>query len=141
MTGGLSWLFQASQPLRGFSAQVLALLLEATLKGTILLLLAAASTLALRRASAATRHTVWTLALAALLVLPIASLTVPAWKVPMISPPPADTAGERTKISEDFAVATPDIKSMQTTQRRGELQRLSRQQPTRLGWDGYCFYG
>jgi len=26
----------------------------------------------------------------------------------MISPPPADTAGERTKISEDFAVATPD---------------------------------
>ena len=52
---------------------------------------------------------IWTLALAALLVLPIASLTVPAWKVPLISPPSADTASELTKVSEDFAVAPPNL--------------------------------
>jgi TonB family protein len=104
MTGGLSSLLQASQYLRGFSGHGFALLFEATLKGTFFLLLAVALTLALRRASAAARHLVWTLALGAMLALPIFFLTVPAWNVPMISSLPADTSGERTMMGEDLAV-------------------------------------
>jgi TonB family protein len=107
MTGGLSWLLQASQSVRAFPVQGLTLLFEATLKGTFFLLLAVASTLAMRRASAATRHFVWTLALGALLVLPVASLTVPAWKVPMISLSPANIAGEET-VGEFLEVAPPN---------------------------------
>jgi TonB family protein len=106
MTGGLSWLLQASQSLRGLSAQGLALLLEATFKGTLFLLLAGVSTLALRRASAAARHLVWTLAMGALLILPIASLTVPAWKLPVLPSSPGGTAGEQTKITKGLALAS-----------------------------------
>ena len=36
-----------------------------------------------RRASAATRHLVWTLALASVAILPVVSLTLPRWQVPI----------------------------------------------------------
>lgn len=107
MTSSLGWLFQVSPSFRGFSAQSLALLVEASCKGTIFLLLAVAAARALRRASAATRHMIWTLALGALLVLPIASLTLPAWKVPMLLPSPTVATGEQRITSEDLAMATP----------------------------------
>jgi beta-lactamase regulating signal transducer with metallopeptidase domain len=61
---------------------MLALLLDALLKGTLLLLAAGALTLALRRAAAAARHLVWAVTFAALLVLPVASALLPAWRVP-----------------------------------------------------------
>jgi beta-lactamase regulating signal transducer with metallopeptidase domain len=55
---------------------------EITLRATALVGAAAIVDLALRRrASAATRHLVWTLAIAALLVLPIASASLPEWQV------------------------------------------------------------
>ena len=104
MTSSLGWLFQVSPSFRGFSAQSLALLVEASCKGTIFLLLAVAAARALRRASAATRHMIWTLALGALLVLPIASLTLPAWKVPMLLPSPTVATGEQRITSEDLAI-------------------------------------
>ena len=104
MTGALSSLLQAAQSLRGFSGHGLALLSETALKGTFFLLLAVALTLALRRASAAARHLVWTLALGAMLALPIFSLTVPTWNVPMISSFPAVGTGERNMMKEDSAV-------------------------------------
>ena len=36
-----------------------------------------------RRASAATRHLVWTLALASVVILPVVSFTLPRWQVPI----------------------------------------------------------
>jgi TonB family protein len=90
MTGALASLQQASQSFPGFAWNGLAFLLEVTLKGTSVLLVAVTLTLALRRASAAARHLVWTLALAAMLALPLFSLTVPAWNLPLISSLPAD---------------------------------------------------
>lgn len=61
------------------------ILLVVAVKATLLLLMASLLALALRRASAASRHLVWSLALAALLVLPPLSLLLPDWTVPLLT--------------------------------------------------------
>ena len=59
-------------------------ILEVALKVSVLIALAAvAAGLMRRRASAASRHLVWTLAVVAVLMLPIASLVMPAWRIPI----------------------------------------------------------
>jgi len=50
----------------------------------VVLTAAGAASLALRRASAAARHLVWSLALVSLLALPLLSLILPAWSVPIL---------------------------------------------------------
>lgn len=60
------------------------LLLEVLLKATVVLATAGLLNVVLRRASATTRHLVWSLALAALLVLPLLTLLLPAWRVPVL---------------------------------------------------------
>jgi TonB family protein len=57
------------------------MLIACALKGTFILIGAWLLSVALRRASAAVRHLVWTAAFAALLVLPVLSLAVPHWTV------------------------------------------------------------
>ena len=56
-------------------------LLAWTLKASLLLLAGFAVTGSMRRHSAAARHFVWTLTLAAVLVLPIVGAVLPAWRV------------------------------------------------------------
>ena len=56
-------------------------LVEATLKGTVLLMGAAIVVQLLRRASAAYRHFVWACALAGVIVLPALLATLPAWRI------------------------------------------------------------
>jgi carboxyl-terminal processing protease len=63
-----------------------ALLLDAALKGTALLVVACVLAVALRRAGAARRHLLWALALAGLLVLPVLGLLLPRWQLPLTSP-------------------------------------------------------
>jgi HEAT repeat protein/beta-lactamase regulating signal transducer with metallopeptidase domain len=58
----------------------LALLIALSVKGALILSLAAMTALVLRRAAAASRHLVWSLALASLLVLPLLSVALPAWQ-------------------------------------------------------------
>ena len=55
--------------------------LDAAVKGTVVLLLACAVCLLLRRNSAATRHLVWATAIALLLALPLLSGVLPQWRV------------------------------------------------------------
>jgi len=76
---------------------MIAMLADAFVKATIVLLLAAAVTLLLKRSSGAMRHFVWALAFAGLLALPIASAVMPelslaAW--PRLDVPVAFRANE-----------------------------------------------
>jgi len=59
----------------------LPILLDAAIKGAIVLGVAGMIVLFMRRASAAARHLVWTLGLGSLLLLPVLSAALPAWQV------------------------------------------------------------
>ena len=60
---------------------MIALLADAFVKATVLLLLAAGGTLLLRRGPASLRHLVWTLACGGVLALPLASALLPNWRL------------------------------------------------------------
>ena len=59
-------------------------LLDMALKATAIILAAAALNIALRRASAATRHLVWSASLLGLLALPLLAYTLPDWRVAVL---------------------------------------------------------
>lgn len=65
------------------------LVADAVVKASILLGGAAVATLALRKASASVRHLIWTLALISALVVPVLSLALPRWRVPVVTVPSA----------------------------------------------------
>jgi nitrate reductase NapE component len=75
---GLSSLLER---LSAVSPVVLPVLLDAAVKGLALLTLTALATLALRRASAATRHLIWFLGTLGLLIVPILSIALPGWYI------------------------------------------------------------
>jgi beta-lactamase regulating signal transducer with metallopeptidase domain len=54
-------------------------------KGTVVLILAALAALVLRRAAASTRHLVWQAALAGALAMPVLSLLLPQWTIPVFT--------------------------------------------------------
>ena len=67
-------------------------LADAVVKASLVLGAAALTSLILRRASAALRHLVWTLALCSALFLPVVSLALPKWQLQLVtiaSPAPA----------------------------------------------------
>jgi HEAT repeat protein/beta-lactamase regulating signal transducer with metallopeptidase domain len=69
-------------------------LADAVVKASLLLGAAALMSLILRRASAALRHLVWTLALCSALFLPVVSLMLPKWQLRLVtiaSPAPVET--------------------------------------------------
>ena len=59
-----------------------ALLLDAAVKGFVLMMVASLLVFSLKWASAATRHLVWSVAVCGLLVLPVVSVFAPKWTVP-----------------------------------------------------------
>jgi len=67
---------------------VLAVLLDLTLKGALILALAGVLTSLLKQASAATRHLIWCLALCSVLMLPVLTLTLPSWRLEILSEVP-----------------------------------------------------
>jgi carboxyl-terminal processing protease len=67
-------------------------LLDAALKGTVVLAVACAAALALRRASAAARHLVWVSAVFSLAALPVLGLLLPRWHLPAVG-----SQGERAE--------------------------------------------
>ena len=86
------------------------------LRGTVILLGAWGATRLLRRASAATRHAVWTSAIAAVLVLPLLSATIPSWNVPVFTitaavdaaePAQSDAANDGTAPTASLQRAVP----------------------------------
>lgn len=67
------------------SGAVLAVLFDLTLKGALILVLAGLLTALMKRASAATRHLVWCLALCSVLMLPTLTLALPTWRLSVLS--------------------------------------------------------
>src|SRR5947207_6113222 len=63
---------------------LIAIILDAAIKATVLLSLARVASYFLKRRSAATRHVLYTFALSAVLVLPILTSLMPAWNLPGI---------------------------------------------------------
>ena len=63
------------------------LLIDTALKGSILILAAAAASYLLRGRSAAARHAAWTAAVVGHLALPALALMMPEWKLPLIPSP------------------------------------------------------
>src|SRR5262245_55778898 len=60
-------------------------IVDAVAKATLLVGTAALGALLLRRASAASRHLVWTLALVSALLLPALSRPLPRWELPLVT--------------------------------------------------------
>jgi HEAT repeat protein/beta-lactamase regulating signal transducer with metallopeptidase domain len=65
--------------------------LDALIKVTLVFAIAGVATLALARASAASRHLVWTLALVSALLIPVLSVALPRWQLAIVkvAAPPA----------------------------------------------------
>ncbi|HEU0054953.1 MAG TPA: M56 family metallopeptidase, partial [Longimicrobium sp.] len=100
-------------------AAVAALLLDASLRGAVVLAAALAATRLMRRATAASRHLVWTVALAAVLALPALSLVLPAWKVL-----PVPTLG-RSPAPHVFTVSPPPVSALPGDERPGASGSVS----------------
>jgi HEAT repeat protein/beta-lactamase regulating signal transducer with metallopeptidase domain len=71
--------------------------LDALIKATLLFSIAGLATFALGRASAAMRHLIWAMTLASALLLPVLSIALPRWQLPVVrlaaqqTPAPAAT--------------------------------------------------
>jgi len=104
---------------QGFAPRWLSLLVDATLKTTMILLVAGVVTFAMRAASAAARHAVWTIAFGGILVLPLLSTLLPSVEVGFLprvelpgpatapgtsQPPPAPTPGAGVQSRPDAAL-------------------------------------
>jgi carboxyl-terminal processing protease len=107
------------------------LLIDLTVKATVVLGAACMIAALQRRASAATRHLTWTCALAGLLILPAATLLLPTWRLP--TPGGWTLSGSRsatttdaspeaaTERSDGFAGALAQASAAEVRQRFGEL--------------------
>jgi len=71
-------------------------LADAIIKATLLFATAALASVALRKATAAARHLVWALALVSAMVLPLLSLALPRWQLPVVT-----LASSPTSAAED----------------------------------------
>lgn len=68
----------------GHDNAVVAVLLETAIKGAVILAFAAGLSVVLRRAPASLRHLVWSLAVAAILIVPVLTPLLPRWRAPLL---------------------------------------------------------
>src|SRR5262245_11702894 len=82
----MTWTFEHLRAAMESSPPLLLAVADATVKATALLLAAALATVLVRRASAASRHFVWSLAAAGTLALPMLAALLPSWRVAVLPP-------------------------------------------------------
>jgi len=91
---------------------MIAILADAFVKATVVLLLAAGASLLLKRSTAALRHLVWALAFVGLLALPVASAIMPDWRLaawPRLDVPVTFDAHQIPTDAVDPIGATPSL--------------------------------
>lgn len=115
MSGVFELWTRGSQLFQTISGPGLAILLEMSVKGTILMLFATVLALLLRRASAASRHLVWTLALASILALPLFAMALPAWNLPLFASISSRAASAQTRLTGNSPAAQLDSQSAQSS--------------------------
>ncbi len=102
-----------------------ALLLEAAAKGTVLLIVVALAMRLLRRSTAAARHWILTCSAAAVLALPILSVLLPVWPLP-IFPDTALWSYAMAKVgSPDVAGALADVSHAAVSRRPADRVALA----------------
>src|SRR5271165_6824134 len=69
---------------QGVLPSAVSLIVDASWKALLLLVIASMTTLAVRQSSAALRHRIWCLSVVGLLLLPIFCLVVPRLRVPLL---------------------------------------------------------
>jgi len=84
---------------------LLAVVLGYAARASVLLAAALFANWMLRRASAATRHLVYTAAMTGVLLLPVAMITVPRWNVPLLAP-------DAEATSQPSAVSAPPVEAV-----------------------------
>ncbi|MBM80539.1 MAG: hypothetical protein CMJ78_08090 [Planctomycetaceae bacterium] len=60
------------------------ILIDTSIKATVLLMLALIATRLLRRASAATTYSIWAFTMLSLILLPLATWMLPSWSIPIL---------------------------------------------------------
>ena len=79
------------------------LLFDNVAKATVVLGVAGVAAYTMRRASAALRHFIWTLALVSALVMPLLSLALPRWEMPIVTVKSASSIANSTASEPDVA--------------------------------------
>ncbi len=120
MTAILDWLGIGARHGSGFF-----LLAAATVRITVLLLVAAAANAMVRRASAAVRHSVWLLGLAGVLAVPVFSLVLPSWDVPVLEENGPADADLPFPEAQPVALAQPASRAPAEPSWRAAAQRLN----------------
>ena len=110
------------------SPDVIATLVDAALKGALVIALAAAATFALRRRSAALRHAIWGTAIVVQLLLPLLALVTPAWNVPLASAPSWLVSARRSSDNAVTTGRTPPTKSCSPAALQRQRQHQQRKQ-------------
>lgn len=86
-------------------------IIDISLKATLLLLIAGGITYLLRQASAATRHWVWSFGLFGVLLVPLLSMMLPSWNLPILP----EIAPVEQKASEQLVVSESTLTPAQPT--------------------------
>lgn len=118
----------------GGAAAWLPLLAALAAKATLVLLLAAAVTAAMWRASAAARHLVWCVAVAGVLALPVLSAALPAWEVPLLPATSASSANPIDIPASELMQAAPAAPAAAPREQGGASASRAALLPRLVAW-------